>query len=202
MQGSRSSRSAASAVGAPSCSRRARPTVSTVVAIDPHAGNDRGPQGAQRFRGRGAERSRRVHGEPRRSRGLAIGFVTSASSAARAHDAIAGSTAVLYIDGAHRYAPARADIRAWGARVGPGGTMLIHDSFSSVGVTLAIVRELMFGRRFRYIGRSRSLTEYRADLALGWRARALNAAASDRAAAVVRQEPGAQGAAEPAPRVE
>jgi hypothetical protein len=42
--------------------------------------------------------------------------------------------------------------------------MLIHDSFSSVGVTLAICRELMFGRRFRYIGRSRSLTEYRSDL--------------------------------------
>ena len=42
--------------------------------------------------------------------------------------------------------------------------MLIHDSFSSVGVTLAIVRELVPGRRFRYVGRSRSLTEYRADL--------------------------------------
>ncbi len=46
-----------------------------------------------------------------------------------------------------------------------GGTMLIHDSFSSIGVTLAIVRELLLGRRFRYVGRSRSLAEYRADLA-------------------------------------
>ena len=42
--------------------------------------------------------------------------------------------------------------------------MLIHDSFSSVGVTVAIVRELMFGQRWRYLGRSRSLAEYRADL--------------------------------------
>ena len=61
---------------------------------------------------------------------------------------------VLYIDGAHRYAPARADIRAWGHRVADGGTLLIHDSFSSVGVTLAILRELVPGRRFRYVGRS------------------------------------------------
>jgi len=72
--------------------------------------------------------------------------------------------AVLYVDGAHRYAPARVDIRTWGARVADGGTMLIHDSFSSVGVTLAILRELMFGGRFRYVGRARSMTVYRADL--------------------------------------
>ena len=50
---------------------------------------------------------------------------------------------MLYIDGAHRYAPARADIRDWGRRVADGGTLLIHDSFSSVGVTLAIMRELV-----------------------------------------------------------
>ena len=31
-------------------------------------------------------------------------------------------------------------------------------------MTLAILRELVPGRRFRYVGRSRSLTEYRADL--------------------------------------
>ena len=42
--------------------------------------------------------------------------------------------------------------------------MLIHDSFSSIGVTMAIVRSLVFGRRFRYVGRARSLAVYRADL--------------------------------------
>ncbi len=40
--------------------------------------------------------------------------------------------------------------------------MLIHDSFSSIGVTLAILRELVFSRRWEYAGRSRSLTIYRA----------------------------------------
>jgi hypothetical protein len=53
--------------------------------------------------------------------------------------------------------------------------MLIHDSFSSVGVTLAILRELAVGSRFRYVGRSRSLTEYRADLDGTARSRAVNA---------------------------
>ncbi len=92
-----------------------------------------------------------------------------------AHAQVEGDIAVLYIDGAHRYAPARADIRDWGARVSPGGTMLIHDSFSSLGVTLAIGRELMCDGRFRYVGRSRSLTEFRADLDGTPKSRALNA---------------------------
>ena len=56
--------------------------------------------------------------------------------------------------------PARDDIRDWGARVAPGGTLLIHDSFSSIGVTLAIAVELLLSDRWRYAGRSRSLAEY------------------------------------------
>jgi hypothetical protein len=41
-------------------------------------------------------------------------------------------------------------------------------------VTLAILRELLLGGRFRYVGRSRSLAEYRAEQ-LGWGARIRNA---------------------------
>ena len=81
---------------------------------------------------------------------------------------------VLYIDGATVRARL-ADIRAWGARVGDGGTMLIHDSFSSIGVTLAILRSLAFGTRFRYVGRARSMTIYRADLSASGAARRRNA---------------------------
>ena len=92
-----------------------------------------------------------------------------AAFSAAAHADVADPIDVLYIDGAHRYGPARADIRDWGRRVGDGGTLLIHDSFSSIGVTLAIGRELVAGRTFRYVGRSRSLAEYRADLGAGGR---------------------------------
>jgi hypothetical protein len=52
--------------------------------------------------------------------------------------------------------------------------MMIHDSFSSIGVTLAIARELMGSRRWRYVERSRSLAVYRADLADSRRMRAAN----------------------------
>jgi predicted O-methyltransferase YrrM len=68
---------------------------------------------------------------------------------------------LLYIDGAHDLRTALADIRSWRALVREGGTMLIHDSFSSVGVTLAELVALFFTGRFRYVGRSRTLAEYR-----------------------------------------
>jgi hypothetical protein len=39
--------------------------------------------------------------------------------------------------------------------------MLVHDSFSSIGVTLALLRLLALGGDFVYVGRERSLAEYR-----------------------------------------
>ena len=134
-----------------------------VVAIDPHAGNDRGPQELAGYVDEG--RGDRAAFEANLARAGVAGRVRHvATFSDAAHPEVDDPIDVLYIDGAHRYGPARADIRDWGRRVGDGGTMLIHDSFSSIGVTLAILRELVAGRRFRYIGRSRSLAEYRADL--------------------------------------
>ncbi|MGD9997878.1 MAG: class I SAM-dependent methyltransferase [Ilumatobacteraceae bacterium] len=146
----------------------------TVIAIDPHAGNDRGPNEISGFADEAAG-DHEVFLANLAAAGVTdrVRHVRELSDAA--HDAVEGDVALLYIDGAHRYAPARADIRDWGARVAPGGTMLIHDSFSSVGVTLAILRELVWSGRFRYVGRSRSLAEYRADLQPGLRARLVNA---------------------------
>ncbi len=146
-----------------------------VVAIDPHAGNDRGPQEIDGYAAEAAsdraafERNLVDAGVRHRVRHVA-------RFSADAHSDVHGEIDVLFIDGAHRYGPARADIRDWGGRVTDGGTMLIHDSFSSIGVTLAIGRELVVGGRFRYVGRSRSLAEYRADLSgAGTRARLANA---------------------------
>ncbi len=53
--------------------------------------------------------------------------------------------------------------------------MLVHDAFSSVGVTLAQLRLLVFGRSFRYLGRAGSLVEYRREHLAGraWAANAL-----------------------------
>jgi predicted O-methyltransferase YrrM len=144
-----------------------------VIAIDPHAGNDRGPKEISGFADEAAD-DHAAFTANLAAAGVAdrVRHLRMFSDAAL--DAVDGTLDVLYVDGAHRYAPARADIVAWGARVRDGGTMLIHDSFSSIGVTAAILRELVPGTRFRYVGRSRSMTIYRADLAPGWRARAAN----------------------------
>jgi hypothetical protein len=139
---------------------RAADSAVTVIAIDPHAGNDRGPQQIDGTADEG-ESDHEAFTANLAQAGVAdrVRHVRLPSSGA--HGAVAGEVALLYVDGAHRYGPARDDIRDWGARVAAGGTMLIHDGFSSIGVTLATLRLLAFGGRFRYIGRSGSLIEYR-----------------------------------------
>ena len=131
-----------------------------VIAIDPHGGNDRGPQ---QYEGELAEGQRDhetfVANITRAGVIDRIRHVRKASQDATAD--VPGSVELLYIDGAHRYHPAKADIERWGAKVAPGGTLLIHDTFSSVGVTLAIGATLLGGSRFRYIGRSGTMAEYR-----------------------------------------
>ena len=131
-----------------------------VVAIDPHAGNDRGPQEIEGFEAEAAT-DNEVFEANLAAAGVRDRVTHHRAFSDAAHDLVAGDIDVLFIDGAHRFAPARADIRDWGARVAPGGRMLIHDSFSSVGVTLAILVELLASGRWRYDGRSGSLTEYR-----------------------------------------
>jgi predicted O-methyltransferase YrrM len=145
-----------------------------VIAIDPHAGNDRGPQEIEGF-GAAAAADHRAFLANLEAAGVADRVRHVRAFSIDAHGEVEGPIDVLYVDGAHRYGPARADLVAWGGRVADGGTLLIHDAFSSIGVTLAIARELLVGRRFRYVGRTRSLVEYRADLAGGPLARAGNA---------------------------
>jgi predicted O-methyltransferase YrrM len=132
----------------------------SVVAIDPHAGNDRGPQ---QWTGT-AEEGQSDHEtfvRNLRAAGVAERVRHVRRPSQEALDAVEGPVDLLYVDGAHRFRPAAADIVRWGDRVAPGGTLLIHDAFSSVGVTLAVGRHLLAGRRFRYVGRSGSLAEYR-----------------------------------------
>jgi predicted O-methyltransferase YrrM len=145
-----------------------------VVAIDPHAGNDRGP--------------RQIHGTPVDGEADNSAFRANLERAgvaervrhvrrpsAEALGEVEGALDLLYVDGAHRYGPARDDLGRWSALVAPGGTLLVHDAFSSVGVTLAIARLLVGGARFRYAGRTGSLAEYRRE-DLGTGVRVANAA--------------------------
>jgi hypothetical protein len=47
-----------------------------------------------------------------------------------------------------------------------GGTLLVHDSFSSIGVTVALLAEVIGRRGWRYEGRDGSRAEYRRGPAL------------------------------------
>jgi predicted O-methyltransferase YrrM len=138
----------------------AAPPGATVLAIDPHAGSDRGPREIAADTARGdADHAAftanlRAAGVQERVRHLRL-------PSADALGAIPGEIDLLYVDGAHRYRPALQDIGTYGERVAPGGSMLVHDAFSSIGVTLAILTRLVGAPDFAYAGRSRSLAEYR-----------------------------------------
>jgi hypothetical protein len=132
-----------------------------VVAIDPHGGGDRGPQEITPDAARGEEDHAAF------TANLARAGVADRVRHLRlpSQDALRGGgpevVELLYVDGAHRFAPARADIERWGERVPEGGTLLVHDAYNAIGVTLAQLRLLFASRRWRYEGRTGSLAEYR-----------------------------------------
>jgi hypothetical protein len=138
---------------------RAAADVFEVVAIDPHGGGDRGPQEISPDAARGEEDFRTFHANLQRA-----GVDGAVRHVRRMSDEALGEVEppidLLYVDGAHRFGPARADLVRWGARVPDGGRMLVHDAFSSVGVTLALLTATVPGRRWRYLGREGSLAAY------------------------------------------
>jgi hypothetical protein len=72
-----------------------------------------------------------------------------------------GPIDLLYIDGKHDYWTLSDDLR-WVAHVRPGSTVLIHDAFSSIGVTLGLIRHVLFGDQLRYLDRQTSLARFEA----------------------------------------
>src|SRR4051812_2899706 len=127
-------------------------TGARLVAIDPHAGGDRGPQEIEAEAARG-EADNAAFNSNLRAAGVAERVEHVRAMSSDAHGAVSDPIDVLYVDGAHRFAPARDDIVRWGDRVRDGGTMLVHDSYSSIGVTLATLVSITFGKRWRYVGR-------------------------------------------------
>ncbi len=136
----------------------------TVVAIDPHAGNDRGP-GEWDGAVEDGQADNSAFLANLASAGVADRVTHVREFSNLASGLVEGPIDVLYIDGAHGYGPASDDITRWGSRVVVGGELFIHDVYNSLFVTLAVLRHLSFSRRWRYVGRSRSLAMYeRVDL--------------------------------------
>ena len=114
--------------------------------IDPHAGSDRGPQEIAADADRGEADHEAFRANLARARACAerVRHVRALSGAALARRR--RPIDLLYVDGAHRFGPARDDLVRWGDRVRAGGTMLVHDAFSSVGVTLRAAARVPFAR--------------------------------------------------------
>ena len=66
---------------------------------------------------------------------------------------------LLFVDGAHDYPSVSADLTAWWPHLSPSAIVLMHDVYSSPGVTRAAF-EHMFGSNFRFAGSSRSLVRF------------------------------------------
>lgn len=63
---------------------------------------------------------------------------------------------LLYVDGKHDYWTCSDDLR-WASHLPAGGRVLVHDSFSSIGVTSSILVHVLGRGRLRYLARSTSL---------------------------------------------
>ena len=133
---------------------------STIIAVDPHAGSDRGPQEIAAQPKLGVEDFERFTANIEAA-GLTDRVTHLRLFSDQALESIPARIDLLYVDGAHRFGPARADIADYGALVVPGGRMLVHDSFSSIGVTLALLSTTTASSEWSYVGRTGSLAEYR-----------------------------------------
>lgn len=130
-----------------------------VVAIDPHLGGDRGPQEVSPRAELGESDHESFHANLERAQvAERVRHVRRPSQ--QALDTVTGPVELLFVDGAHRLRPARSDLRDWGSRVPAGGRLLVHDSFSSIGVTLALACEVIGRDGWRYRGRVGSLADY------------------------------------------
>ena len=67
---------------------------------------------------------------------------------------------LLYIDGKHDYWTYTDDLR-WSRHLPPGGEVLVHDCFSSLGVTLGTLAKVLCGSRYTYLDRASSLARFR-----------------------------------------
>jgi hypothetical protein len=67
---------------------------------------------------------------------------------------------LLYVDGKHDYWTVRDDLR-WGEHLPEGGEMLVHDSYSSIGVTLGLIMSVLLASDWVYVERTASLALFR-----------------------------------------
>ncbi len=126
----------------------ARPDV-RVTAVDPFVRT-------RRYAGAGVQRQL----EANLARlGLTDRVEVAATTSRAARERWSGAVDVLHVDGRHDYWTVRDDLH-WVEHVVPGGTVLVHDAFSSVGVTLALLVHVLPGPTLEYRGRTGSMARF------------------------------------------
>ncbi len=154
----------------------ASPAGVSIFTIDPHGGNDRGPHEFEGYE-QEAEQDHDIFLANLEAAGVRERITHLRKYSSDAVDEVPGQVELLYIDGAHRFAPALEDLRNYRDRVALGGTLLVHDSYSAWGLTLALFATMALTGKFRYVGRSQTMTQFdRVDLT-----------PADRAANCIRQ---------------
>jgi Methyltransferase domain len=128
----------------------ARQVGAEVVAVDPFV--------AGRMFGGAATRDRFLANIDAAGVADAIRLTTEKSTALRAewHEQID----VLFVDGKHDYWTVRDDLRWIEHLPGTAAPVFVHDSFSSIGVTLGLLAHVLPGNRLRYLGRVGSLARF------------------------------------------
>jgi hypothetical protein len=119
-----------------------------VVAIDPFVGGKFGGELSRRH----FEHNLRDHGVVERVR-----LVAEPSEQVRPR--WSSRVGLVYVDGKHDCWSTSEDLR-WSRFLPPGGRVLVHDAFSSIGVTLALLLVVLPGRDLRYLGRVGSLATF------------------------------------------
>ncbi|MGH3739128.1 MAG: class I SAM-dependent methyltransferase [Micromonosporaceae bacterium] len=66
---------------------------------------------------------------------------------------------LLYIDGKHDYWTFTDDLR-WASWLPDGGEILVHDCYSSIGVTAGVLAKVLPSRRLTYLSRSDSMARF------------------------------------------
>lgn len=117
-----------------------------VVAVDPFPEN-------WRYGGPGTEAAFRANLE---RAGVADRVELQVATSREVRARWSGPVDVVYVDGKHDCWTVHDDLR-WAEHLAPGGVLLVHDAFSSFGVTIALLPELCLGRRLRYVDRVGSL---------------------------------------------
>jgi len=69
----------------------------------------------------------------------------------------------LWVDGAHDLESTLKDFDGWMPHLMRGAELYVHDAFSAVGTTRAILQRFLFAPNVRYIGSERTLAKFKVE---------------------------------------